>query len=161
MITQISKNDYTDSICALCFLICAICSLICVICLSSFCLAGEKEPLAIRTVNPVFDFFPDASLQDFSYLLDAPAGKRGFLTVRPDGHFYFTDGTRARFWGVTITQEHIDIPHERIDRIVDTLARAGVNLVRLHSLDNRGGEEFGIVRRTIIDDTYPNNTTSR
>ena len=33
---------------------------------------------------------------DFSHLLDAPAGKHGFVRVK-DGHFYFEDGTRIRF----------------------------------------------------------------
>jgi hypothetical protein len=126
----------------------------------SFCFTAEKEPINIRTLNPNFDFFPDSSLQDFSELLDAPAGKHGFLTVRPDGHFYFTDGTRGRFWGVTITQEHIDIPRSRIDQIVDTLARAGINLVRFDAFDNQVGDEHSI-HRALIDDSYPRNTTSR
>ena len=39
---------------------------------------------------------------DLTGLLDAPAGKHGLLTVRPDGHFYFSDGTRARFFGTNI-----------------------------------------------------------
>ena len=33
--------------------------------------------------------------------LDAPAGKHGFVTAKPDGHFYFSDGQRARFFGTT------------------------------------------------------------
>lgn len=120
-----------------------------------------KHISTFRSLNPVADFFPDSSLVDFSYLLDPPAGKHGFLKVGSDGHFYFEDGKRARFWGVVISQEHIDIPYNRIDKVVDTLARAGVNLVRLHCLDNRGGEEYGIVRRCIIDEAYPNNNNSR
>ena len=39
---------------------------------------------------------------DLSGLLDAPAGKRGFVTVRPDGHFYFEDGRRARFFATNV-----------------------------------------------------------
>lgn len=123
--------------------------------------AEIKEPLNIRTLNPTFDFFPDSSLQDFSYLLDAPAGKHGFLTVHTDGHFYFSDGTRSRFWGITIPDRHIDIPHSRIEVIVDTLARAGVNLVRLQALDKRIGDEGGGIQRSIFDESYPNNTATR
>ncbi|MFB3895996.1 MAG: beta-galactosidase [bacterium] len=123
--------------------------------------AEIKEPLNIRTLNPAFDFFPNSSLQDFSYLLDAPAGKHGFLTVRMDGHFYFTDGTRGRFWGVTIPDRHIDIPHDRIDTIVDTLARAGVNLVRLQALDKRFADTGSGIQRSIFDESYPNSTTTR
>ena len=37
----------------------------------------------------------NTGVMDFSYLLDAPAGKHGFITER-DGHFYFEDGTRGK-----------------------------------------------------------------
>jgi len=43
----------------------------------------------------------EGSRMDFSFLLDAPAGKHGFVTVN-DGHFYFKDGIRTRFWGLNI-----------------------------------------------------------
>ena len=39
---------------------------------------------------------------DLTGLLDPPAGKRGFVEVRDDGHFYFRDGTRARFFGTNV-----------------------------------------------------------
>ncbi|MCS6861385.1 MAG: hypothetical protein NZT92_13805, partial [Abditibacteriales bacterium] len=60
--------------------------------------AAPSLPLLDPNVTP----FPQSSLVDFSFLLDAPAGKHGFLTTRPDGHFYFADGTRARFFGINI-----------------------------------------------------------
>ncbi len=39
---------------------------------------------------------------DLSGLLDAPAAKHGFVTTRPDGHFYFANGKRARFFGTNV-----------------------------------------------------------
>ena len=39
---------------------------------------------------------------DVSFLLDAPAGKYGFIQVK-DGHLATGDGRRIRFWGVNIT----------------------------------------------------------
>src|SRR5260370_32351948 len=39
---------------------------------------------------------------DVSFLLDAPAGKSGFIRIR-DGHFVKPDGQRIRFWGVHLT----------------------------------------------------------
>ena len=39
---------------------------------------------------------------DVSFLLDAPAGKHGFVKVQ-DGHLATGDGHRIRFWGVNIT----------------------------------------------------------
>ena len=44
---------------------------------------------------------PNVGALDFSHLLDAPAGKHGHVTVK-DGHFYFADGTRARFIGFNL-----------------------------------------------------------
>lgn len=123
--------------------------------------AHLPDPLAARPLNPNFDLFPDSSLADFSYLLDAPAGKRGFVTESAEGQFQYGDGTRARFWGVVVTQEHIDIPTARIDEVVDVLARAGCNMVRFHSLDNRAGYEFGFIRRTIIDDAPPHDSDTQ
>ncbi|MCX7762789.1 MAG: hypothetical protein N2252_08115 [Candidatus Kryptonium sp.] len=121
-----------------------------------------KDILAVRWLDPRFGEFPDASLVDFSFLLDSPAGKYGFVRVGEDGHFYFEKtGKRARFWGVTIAGSHVDIPKEKIETVVEVLARAGCNIIRLHELDNRGGEKFGIVRRNVIDEAHPNENNSR
>ena len=42
------------------------------------------------------------SLIDLSFLLDAPAGKNGFIRVEK-GHLVKPDGKRIRFWGVNLT----------------------------------------------------------
>jgi len=121
-----------------------------------------QDPLAVRSLSPVFDEFPDSSLVDFSYLLDPPAGKHGFVIAGDDGHFHFEKtGARVRFWGVTVASSHIDIPKERIERAVDAIARAGCNVLRLHEIDNRGAEKYNLVRRNIIDEAHPHNTDSR
>jgi hypothetical protein len=120
------------------------------------------DPLQARPLNPNFDLYPDSSLVDFGALLKGPAGGEGFTTCTADGHFAFGDsGRRARFWGVTVTQEHIDIPKARIDEVVDVLARAGCNMVRFHSLDNRAGLQYGFLRRTIIDETPPHDNDTQ
>ena len=70
---------------------------------------------------------------DVSYLLDAPAGKHGFVQVK-DGHLATGDGQRIRFWGVNITdwsEGSRQIPaKEDAEFIAGTLARFGVNSVR-------------------------------
>lgn len=120
------------------------------------------DPLAVRALNPVFDTFPDSSLVDFSFLLDPPAGKHGFVELGQEGHFrYSKTGQRAKFWGVTIAATHAgDIEKRRIEQVVDVLARGGCNMLRLHEMDNRGGEKYNLVRRNIIDEAYPNNNIS-
>lgn len=36
---------------------------------------------------------------NYSHLLDAPAGKHGFVKVK-DGHFYFEDGRKSEVFGL-------------------------------------------------------------
>lgn len=75
---------------------------------------------------------------DVSFLLDGPAGKDGFIRIR-NGHFVRPDGRRIRFWGVHFTdwsRGSVEIPpKEDMPMWAATLARFGVNLVRLHFLD--------------------------
>lgn len=44
---------------------------------------------------------PNKGILDYSHLLDAPAGKHGFVETR-NGHLYFEDGKRARFLGFNV-----------------------------------------------------------
>jgi len=79
-----------------------------------------------------------ASPADVSFLLDAPAGKTGFVRVQ-NGHLAKGDGTRLRLWGVHITDwsrgSVLLPPKEDTPMWAATLARYGVNCVRLHFLD--------------------------
>ena len=80
------------------------------------------------------------SVADFSFLLDAPAGKHGFVTVK-DGHFVFADGTPARFWGVNTNASFHYGEKEHIAKVVEQIAACGYNAIRLHHFDN------GLMRR--------------
>jgi hypothetical protein len=75
---------------------------------------------------------------DVSFLHDAPAGKDGFIRVQ-GGHFVKPDGKRIRFWGVHLTDwspGSIELPaKEDTPMWARTLARYGVNIVRLHFVD--------------------------
>ena len=75
---------------------------------------------------------------DVSFLLDAPAGKHGFVKVQ-DGHLATGDGQRIRFWGVNITdwsKGSRQIPDKSdASFLAATLARFGVNSVRFQFLD--------------------------
>ena len=71
-----------------------------------------------------------------AWLLDAPAGKHGWVQVQPDGRLAFEDGTPARFWGTTLTYAGAFPDSDAdIERIADTLASCGYNLVRFHHND--------------------------
>jgi hypothetical protein len=75
---------------------------------------------------------------DVSFLLDAPAGKHGFIKVA-DGHLATGDGQRIRLWGVNITdwsKGSRQIPSKEAAAFwAETLARFGINSVRFQFLD--------------------------
>ena len=82
--------------------------------------------------------FPRSSLHDFSDLLPAPGAQKGFLSSR-NGHFYWGDGTRARFWGINVANTSLQVPDAEIDGMIANFRAAGFNLVRLHHFDERDG----------------------
>jgi len=84
-------------------------------------------------------FTPPSSLVDFSSTLESPAGRHGFLRATADGHFAFDDGTPVRFFGINVAHDSVFRSRDDIDRMVDTFARAGLNLVRFHHIDERDG----------------------
>jgi len=88
-----------------------------------------------------------ASAADASDLLDPPAGKHGFLTVRGE-HFVFQDGTRARFWGTNIAAYDVFMDHAAARRTAARLARFGCNMVRLHGMDAHWAQPY------LFDESY-------
>src|ERR1700689_822172 len=75
---------------------------------------------------------------DVSFLLEAPAGKHGFIQVS-NGHLATGDGQRIRLWGVNITdwsKGSRQVPSKEDAPLwAATLARFGVNCVRFQFLD--------------------------
>ncbi len=71
---------------------------------------------------------------DMSSLLEAPAGKHGFLT-RKGEDFVFADGTKIKFWGTSITDLMNAPSHEQADFIAELCAQLGINLTRHHLMD--------------------------
>ena len=77
---------------------------------------------------------------DFSHLLDAPAGKHGFVQSR-NGHLYFEDGTRAKFIGFSISARSNTPDHATAEKIASRFASLGVNFIRMHAADAPIGDE--------------------
>lgn len=77
---------------------------------------------------------PNSPLNIGKLMLDAPAGKHGFVKVK-DGHFYFEDGTRAKFWGTNLCFNANFPDKKQAEMLADRLAFFGFNAVRLHHMD--------------------------
>jgi len=92
-------------------------------------------PLRVFTIDHRSD---EPSLADVSFLLDPPAGKDGFIRVE-GGHLVKSNGERIKFWGFNLTEWSRGStsipPKEDAPKFAETLARFGVNCVRLHFLD--------------------------
>jgi hypothetical protein len=74
---------------------------------------------------------------DLTGFLDPPAGKHGFVEVGRDGHFYFADGVRARFFGTNVGGSGAFPDKDDANVIAARLAKYGVNLLRIHAIDGR------------------------
>lgn len=87
---------------------------------------------------PVDHFATTSSPGDVRFLLEAPAGKHGFIGVS-GGHLATPDGKRIRFWGVNLAGwtegSALLPPHKDAEVYAATLARLGVNCVRFQFLD--------------------------
>ena len=77
---------------------------------------------------------PNQGALDFSGLLDKPAGKHGFVQVR-EGHLFFEDGMRAKFFGMNFPARAAMPNHDAAERLSERLATLGLNVVRLHAAD--------------------------
>ncbi len=106
--------------------------------LTATCAAGSSA-----TPIPLVPFTVDHEARvdspaDVRFLLDAPAGKHGFIRSM-HGHLYTADGHRIRFWGVNVAGftpgSALLPPHADAARFAAELARLGVNCVRFQFLD--------------------------
>ncbi|MGD0336873.1 MAG: hypothetical protein ABSB18_07255 [Candidatus Omnitrophota bacterium] len=86
-------------------------------------------------------------------VLDTPAGKHGFVKVRY-GHFYFEDGTRAKFWGTNLCFSSCFPTKQQAEMTANRLAFFGFNAVRLHHMD-RTFEPEGIFKDTHPESSNP------
>lgn len=85
---------------------------------------------------------------DFSFMLDAPAGKYGRVIVR-NGVFSFENAPqkRIRFYGTNLCTSACTLPKEQAEQLVRWLVGSGYNSVRLHQFD-----------RELVDRSLPKNS---
>lgn len=101
---------------------------------------------------PLFPFLISYSSPDnatsMAHLLDAPAGKHGFIRVE-NGRFA-NDAGPVRLHATNLTGPANFPTHAQADRLAARLARFGINCVRLHYMDDfygnfRNEKEQGII----------------
>jgi hypothetical protein len=94
---------------------------------------------------------------DMSFLLDAPAGKHGYLIVKGD-KFVFEDGADARFWGANLFAEANFPTHRQAEALAERIAQTGANIVRMHHLDVVAPWTDFIVRKSLFGGQSPETT---
>src|SRR4051794_36041180 len=70
---------------------------------------------AFGRTDPNSGLYPDSSLVDFHFLVDGPAGRKGFLRVASNGKFCFSDGLRTRFWGINLSRRSVFVDRQTVD----------------------------------------------
>jgi len=87
---------------------------------------------------------------DVSFLNAKPAGGNGYITPK-NGHFVEArTGKRVRFIGVNLAAHSAFPDHGDAEKVAARLAKYGVNIVRLHHMDN----DFWSPDATIWDGSY-------
>ncbi len=90
--------------------------------------ASSWQPFTVEW--PAAGDFP----ADVSFLLQAPAGRDGFVRAQA-GHLVLPHGTRFRIWGLNATMQAGLPSKEHAPIVAANLARRGINCVRFHFLD--------------------------
>ena len=94
-----------------------------------------SPPSTFPFVIPWDDATPGTAT-DMSFLNTKPAGAHGFIVPR-NGHFVESKtGMRVRFLAVNLAAGSAFPSHADAERVAARLAKYGVNLVRLHHMDN-------------------------
>ena len=76
------------------------------------------------------------TLTDVSFLNAKPAGVHGYIIAR-NGHFVETNtGKRIRFLGTNFAGKDAFPSHADAEKVAARIAKLGINIVRLHHMDN-------------------------
>ena len=76
------------------------------------------------------------TLTDVSFLNAKPAGVHGYIAAK-QGHFVEANtGTRIRFLGTNFAGKDAFPSHADAEKVAARIAKLGINLVRLHHMDN-------------------------
>ena len=112
---------------------------------------GEKYNLAPAGWFP-FEPDPDPfkpSPIDLRFLNEKFAGENGFIRTRGEQFVHGNTGKPVRFWAINTGGHAVDLPRASIDLMARSLAKQGVNLVRVHG--GVWGQDFRQVDKQHLD----------
>ncbi|MEO0156109.1 MAG: hypothetical protein ABIL07_03250, partial [candidate division WOR-3 bacterium] len=69
------------------------------------------------------------------FILQPPAGINGRVIVQSDGHLYFANGQRAKFFGTNLCFSATYPSQTTALNVTPHIAKQGFNLVRYHHID--------------------------
>src|SRR5688572_3050243 len=98
------------------------------IALLATCLLGRAQDWI--PFNPPADDFAETTL-DLRHLNEKVAGENGFIAARQGQFIHLANGNPVRFWAVNGPPSSVKDPAE-LRRVARSLAKRGVNLVRIH-----------------------------
>lgn len=114
---------------------------------SEFVMSDEEGWTAFE---PAHDQFPADAGFDFRSLNQKRAGQDGFIRPAKDKLIHSRTGKEARFWGVNLTLNYSS--QEDAKHLARSLAKRGVNLVRLHTrLTADPGEQLDQIDPATLD----------
>ena len=97
----------------------------------------------------IISYCGETNASSVAHLLDAPAGKHGFVRVK--GNEFVTDAGPIRFNGTNLTGPANFPEHDVADRLAARFARLGINCVRLHYMDTWYKNFMDTRRQCILD----------
>lgn len=100
----------------------------------------------------VISYDAQENVVNMAHLLDAPAGKHGFVRVK-EGRFA-TDKGPIRFHATNLTGPANFPTHAEADRMADRMARFGINCVRLHYFDSTYGNFMQEQQQGILTEDF-------
>lgn len=119
------------------------------LCIIPFVVQAQHFPGGFNFSLPAFDSSSQAFLPKF------PAKTiEDFVGISPEGDFE-VDGKKIRFWGFNTTAGGCMPPKDKAAAIAARLRKMGVNIIRLHHLDNPWSGQEG----TLLDRDADNTTT--
>ncbi len=81
---------------------------------------------------------------DLRHLNERQAGEHGFIRARDESFIHENTGQPARFWAVNVGMGFVGSARAELDRFARSMAKRGVNLVRVHGpVYTTSGAAFG------------------